>query len=61
MTIEIWYGAHNGDWGGDYPFHLPGTTYKLGYVMGGFTTFKVQQDGCGVLSAARALLGLEGL
>ena len=29
MTIEIWYGAHNGDWGeggggggGGYPFHL---------------------------------------
>ena len=35
--------------------------YKLGYVKGGSTAFKVQKDGCGVPSAARALLGPEGL
>ena len=35
--------------------------YKLGYVMCGSTAFKVQKDGCGVPSAARALLGPEGL
>ena len=28
--------------------------YKLGYVKGGSTTFKVEKDGCGVPSAARA-------
>ena len=37
------------------------TKYKLGYVKRGSTTFKVQKDGCGVPSAARALLGPEGL
>ena len=31
--------------------------YKLGYVKGGSTTFKVHLDGYGILSAARALLG----
>ena len=36
-------------------------TYKLGYVKGGSTAFKVQKDGCGVPNAARALLGPEGL
>ena len=35
--------------------------YKLGYVKRGSTAFKVQKDGCGVLSAARALLVPEGL
>ena len=30
--------------------------YKLGYVKGGSTTFKVEKDGCGVPSAVRALL-----
>ena len=35
--------------------------YKLGYVKRGSTAFKVQRDGCGVPSAARALLGPEGL
>ena len=35
--------------------------YKLGYVKRGSTAFKVLKDGCGVLSAARALLGPEGL
>ena len=35
--------------------------YKLGYVKRGSTAFKVQKDGCGVPSAARALLGPEGL
>ena len=34
--------------------------YKLGYVKDGSTAFKVQKDGCGVLSTARALLGPEG-
>ena len=33
--------------------------YKLGYVKCGSTSFKVQKDGCGVPSAARALLGPE--
>ena len=33
----------------------------LGYVKRGSTAFKVQKDGCGVPSAARALLGPEGL
>ena len=37
------------------------TKYKLGYVMRGSTAFKVQKDGCGVPSAARVLLGREGL
>ena len=37
------------------------TTYKLGYVKRGSTAFKVQKDGCGVPSAARTLLGPEGL
>ena len=37
------------------------TIYKLGYIKGGSTTFKVQKDGCGIPSAARALLGPEGL
>ena len=36
-------------------------TYKVGYVKGGSAAFKVQKDGCGVPSAARALLGPEGL
>ena len=35
--------------------------YKLGYIVCGSTAFKVQKDGCGVPSAARALLGPEGL
>ena len=35
--------------------------YKLGYVKRGSTAFKVQKDGCGVPSAARALLGPEEL
>ena len=37
------------------------STYKLGYVKRGSTAFKVQKDGCGVPSAARALLVPEGL
>ena len=37
------------------------TIYKLGYVKRGSTAFKVQKDGCGVPSAARALLVPEGL
>ena len=37
------------------------TIYKLGYVNCGSTAFKVQKDGCGIPSAARALLGPEGL
>ena len=37
------------------------TVYKLGYVKRGSTAFKVLKDGCGVPSAARALLGPEGL
>ena len=37
------------------------TIYKLGYVKCGSTAFKVLKDGCGVPSAARALLGPEGL
>ena len=37
------------------------STYKLGYVKRGSTAFKVPKDGCGVPSAARALLGPEGL
>ena len=39
----------------------PVTGYKLGYVKRGSTAFKVPKDGCGVPSAARALLGPEGL
>ena len=35
--------------------------YKLGFIKRGSTAFKVQKDGCGVPSAARALLGPEGL
>ena len=35
--------------------------YKLGYVKRGSTAFKVPKDGCGVPSAARVLLGPEGL
>ena len=35
--------------------------YKLGYVKRGSTAYKVPKDGCGVPSAARALLGPEGL
>ena len=35
--------------------------YNLGYVKRGSTAFKVQKDGCGILSAANALLGPEGL
>ena len=31
--------------------------YKLGYAKRGSTAFKVQKDGCGVPSAAWALLG----
>ena len=38
-----------------------GPKYKLGYVKRGSTAFKVPKDGCGVQSAARALLGPEGL
>ena len=30
--------------------------YKLGYIKSGSTACKVQKDGCGVPSAARALL-----
>ena len=37
------------------------TKYKLGYVKRGSTAFKVPKDRCGVPSAARALLGPEGL
>ena len=39
---------------------LSNSKYKLGYVKHGSTAFKVQKDGCGVPSVARALLG-EGL
>ena len=39
----------------------PPSKYELGYVKRGSTAFKVQKDGCGVPSAARALLGPEGL
>ena len=42
------------------PKHMT-SIYKLGYVKRGFTAFKVQKDGCGIPSAARALLGPEGL
>ena len=43
-------------------FHdCPCYKYKLGYVKRGSTAFKVQKDGCGVPSAARTLLGPEGL
>ena len=35
--------------------------FNLGYVKRGSTAFKVQKDGCDILSAARALLGPEGL
>ena len=35
--------------------------YRLGYVKGGSTAFRVQKVGCGVPSAARSLLGPEGL
>ena len=35
--------------------------YRLGYVACGSTAFKVKKNGCGVPSAARALLGPEGL
>ena len=42
------------------PKHMT-SIYKLGYVKRGFTVFKVQKDGCGIPSAARALLGPEGL
>ena len=35
--------------------------YKLGYIKRGSTAFKVLKNGCGVPSAARALLGPEGL
>ena len=37
------------------------TKYKLGYVKRGSTAFKVQKDVFGVPSAARVLLGPEGL
>ena len=40
---------------------VTGYKYKLGYVKRGSTVFKVPKDGCGVPSAARALLGPEGL
>ena len=40
---------------------VTGYKYKLGYVKRGSTAFKVPKDGCGVPSAARALLGPEGL
>ena len=40
---------------------VTGYKYKLGYDKRGSTAFKVQKDGCGVQSAARALLGPEGL
>ena len=36
-------------------------TYKLGSIKHGSTAFKVQKDGCGIPSAARVLLGTEGL
>ena len=42
-------------------FFTDSNKYKLGYVACGSTTFKVQKDGCGVPSAARVLLGPEGL
>ena len=35
--------------------------YMLGYIKGGSTAFNVEKDGCGVPSAARVLLGPEGL
>ena len=38
--------------------HMSSPKYKL--VKGGSTVFKVQKDGCGVPSTARALLGPEG-
>ena len=42
--------------------YLPlGTKYKLGYVKRDSTAFKVKKDGYGVPSAARTLLGPEGL
>ena len=37
------------------------SSYKLGYVKHGSTAFKVLKDGSGIPSAARALLGPEGL
>ena len=40
---------------------VTGYKYKLGYVKGGSTAFKVQKDSCGVPSAVRALLCPEGL
>ena len=40
---------------------LKQSIYKLGYVKRGSTAFKVQKGGCGIPSAARALLGPEGL
>ena len=43
------------------PCRLLDSKYKLGYVKRGSTAFKVPKDGCGVPSAARALLGPEGL
>ena len=35
--------------------------YKFGYVKGGSTAFKAKQDGCSIPSAAREILGPEGL
>ena len=43
------------------PIEDQASKYKLGYVKRGSTAFKVPKDGCGVPSAARALLGPEGL
>ena len=42
-------------------FRECGSTLYIGYVKPGSTTFKVQKDGYGVQSAAKALLGSEGL
>ena len=41
--------------------HCSNNKYNLGYFKRGSTAFKVLKDGCGVPSAARALLGPEGL
>ena len=49
------------EWNISQNFTTARTMYKLGYVKRGSTAFKVPKDGCGVPSAARALLGPEGL
>ena len=40
---------------------VPYRYYKLGYVKRGSIAFRVQKDGCGIPSSARALLVPEGL